>query len=142
MSHVHPGSFFGLTTYGTETFFEDNSLSIYNSTLPLDKWAKAFAKCDYDNSNSVDRQAIPDIVQHLYWGRTPQAAEMDAFLLHFELDRPDKLGWEEFKEGLNNFRRASISLPFPERIFLLLQWFFLGRRIIATQWKFYARSSP
>lgn len=108
----HPGSFFGITTWGTESFFEDNSLSIYNSTLSLDKWRKAFKKCDFDNSDSIDRESIPDVVQYLYWGRTPRAEEMDDFMLYFNADPAlGKLTWDEFKGGLDDFRREPSPAP-------------------------------
>ena len=106
MSEHHPGSFFGITGWGSESFFEDNSLSIYNSTLALAKWRTAFKKCDFDNSDSIDRGDLADVVQHLYWGRTPKAEEMVDFMLCFNADpTAGKLTWDEFKDCLDNFRR-------------------------------------
>jgi len=91
----HPGSFFGLTVYGSENYFADESLCIYNATLPLRSWKAAFHKMDYDNSGSINRDEIPDVVQHLYWGRTPNAQEIDSFMLHFDRERRDKIAWDE-----------------------------------------------
>merc|ERR1712178_312790 len=105
MCEKHPGQFFGLTVYGSESYFEDNSLSIFNETLPLDKWRVAFKKCDYDNSDSVLREELPDVGRHLYWGRIPTAPEIDAFMLHFDVHKGGKITWTEFMECLNNFRR-------------------------------------
>jgi len=101
----HPGQFFGITAYGTEEYFKDNSLNIANHALPLDKWQVAFKKLDYDNSNSIDRDEIPDVVRHLYWGRIPAAHEIDAFMLHFDQNRSDKITWDEFMDSLNNYRQ-------------------------------------
>merc|ERR1711998_609459 len=84
------------------------SLSIYNPTLPLDTWRVAFKKCDYDNSDSVLREELPDVVRHLYWGRIPTAPEIDSFMLHFDVHRGGKITWTEFLEGLNNFRQAEV----------------------------------
>jgi len=91
----HPGSFFGVTTQGSEAFFEDNALSIYNDTIPLEKWNKAFKKCDFDNSDSIDRGDLPDVVQHLYWGRTPKPEEIDEFMTFFDIHKPEKCTWDE-----------------------------------------------
>merc|ERR1711975_190447 len=106
MPTSHPGCFFGITAYGSDSYFEDNSLSIYNQTMSLDKWHAAFKKCDYDNSNSVEREDLPVVVQHLYWGRVPAAEEIDSFMLHFDHQGEAKVSWDEFVECLNNFRQA------------------------------------
>merc|ERR1711988_1820475 len=116
MCEKHPGQFFGLTVYGSESYFEDNSLSIFNETLPLDKWRVAFKKCDYDNSDSIVREEIPDVVQHLYWGRVPVAQEIDAFMLHFDTSKDGKITWDEFVECLNNFRQSEKPMGVDETV--------------------------
>merc|ERR1711939_114469 len=108
MAHEHPGSFFGITEYGSDQYLQDNALNIFNSTLNIDRWRDAFKKCDYDNSDSIERQLLPDVVRHLYWGRVPPAAELDFFMLHFDSNKPDKISWAEFAEGVNNFRQAEV----------------------------------
>lgn len=112
MAHQHPGGFFGLTEFGSDSFLKDASLSIFNSCLNLSRWRDAFKKCDYSNSNSIERSEIHDVVRHLYFGRVPPAQEIDAFMLHYDTDRTDKITWDEFLECLNNFRQA----PVPEDV--------------------------
>merc|ERR1711988_1674711 len=109
MCEKHPGQFFGLTVYGSESYFEDNSLSIFNETLPLDKWRVAFKKCDYDNSDSVLREELPDVVRHLYWGRIPTAPEIDAFMLHFDVHKGGKITWtSSWSVSTTSDRRKSL----------------------------------
>jgi len=120
MPTSHPGCFFGITAYGSDRFYADNSLSIYNQTISLDKWRAAFKKCDYDNTDSILRDEVPIVVQHLYWGRTPAAEEIDSFMLHFDSKSAGKIMWSEFTECLEAFRKC----PVPEGAAVANQEFF------------------
>jgi len=77
----HPGGFFGLTEFGTDTFFKDQALNIFNHTLTMDQWYDAFMKLTPEGNGKLNRAYLQDVVTELYWGRVPSAEELDTFMV-------------------------------------------------------------
>merc|ERR1711865_707570 len=100
----HPGGFFGLTEFGTDTFFKDQALNIFNHTLTMDQWYDAFMKLTPEGNGKLNRAYLQDVVTELYWGRVPSAEELDTFMLHFNGQNPEPIEWPEFIDGLKKFR--------------------------------------
>eukprot|EP00656_Telonema_subtile_P003292 TRINITY_DN11505_c0_g1_i2.p1 TRINITY_DN11505_c0_g1~~TRINITY_DN11505_c0_g1_i2.p1 ORF type:complete len:173 (-),score=27.63 TRINITY_DN11505_c0_g1_i2:415-933(-) len=107
-SIAHPGSFFGMTEFGSDTYLRDQALNIFNYSLTVDTWYDAFMKLTDAGCGKLARNRLAEVVTSLYWGRLPSDEELGAFVLAFDAESPSQIEWPEFLRGLNTFRDSVV----------------------------------